>query len=108
MPARSNPFQKLVTLIEDHMWPGATVTESHTDYGREIDILIESDQGGITFRVAVECRDEKRPQGQQWLEELAGKYSQFPVHIHKVFAVTRFLRCRGQASTKPLREGQRS
>jgi len=89
MPRRSNSFQRLVRLIEKQLFEDGSVRESALIEGREIDVLIEVDAGEVTFRVAVECRDHSRPQDVTWIEELIGKYSEFPVAINKVFAVSR-------------------
>jgi hypothetical protein len=46
---------------------------------REIDVLIEIPSGPRTIRVAIECRDQKRPATIKWIDELAGKYRNLPV-----------------------------
>lgn len=93
MPKRSNPFQRLVKIIERQLWPEAQLSESAKIGGREIDILIEHKAGGTDFRIAVECRDRKRKESIEWIDDLLGKYSRDPGQevvpaAHKVIAVS--------------------
>jgi hypothetical protein len=81
MPARTNPFQKLVLAVERACAPvGARVTESAflpepSDGGdRETDILIEHEVGVRRVRIAIECRAHARRQDVGWIDELVGKY----------------------------------
>jgi hypothetical protein len=94
VPKRTNPFQRLIKIIESQLWSEAELTESAVVGGREIDILIEHRAGGTEFRVAIECRDHQRTQSVQWVDSLIGKYgtrdpSQGVVPVaHKVIAVS--------------------
>lgn len=86
MPKRTNPFQGLVKLIEEQLWEDAEITESaELENAGEVDILIEFRKSGIDFRVTVECRDHKRPQGKDWIRHIRGKYEN--EHVDKIFAV---------------------
>ena len=96
MPKRSNDFQRLITFLEKELAPiGATVQESAMlreidgDDEREVDILIEYEVGNHPIRIALECRDHKRPQGKPWLEEIAGKYviTSYSIHYTKLYDV---------------------
>jgi len=88
MPKRSNPFQKLVHQVERSLSPEARIEESVLIEGREVDLLIELESSGMTFRVAVECRDHKRSQDATWIDQLEGKFVKLSTPIHKVLAVS--------------------
>jgi hypothetical protein len=95
MPARSNDFQALVTLIERQLHDATTVTlteskqlrDGETGRLRELDVVIEARVGTRTVVIAVECRDRSRPASVQWIDELLGKYDRLPVD--RVVAVSR-------------------
>jgi hypothetical protein len=94
VPKRSNDFQRLVRRIYSQTRTrGAVVTESvmvtPTGSGkpREVDILIEGHVNDVAIRVAVECRDHKRPATIEWIDGLIGKYCNLP--IDRVIAVSR-------------------
>lgn len=77
MPARSNDFQRLITIIEASLAPsGATVTESAMLFDasagieREIDVLVEYNLGLRTIRAGIECRDRSRPAGADWVDSV--------------------------------------
>ena len=81
MPKRSNPFQELVTLIQEALAPqGAKVTASAMVPGptsgrlREIDVLVEHLGGPQALKVAVEAKDERRKLDVLTVEGLIGKY----------------------------------
>ncbi|MGD0516096.1 MAG: hypothetical protein ABSA26_01050 [Thermoguttaceae bacterium] len=76
MPQRTNPFQELVARIQRLMAPkGAIVTESASvgEDGREIDILIETNEGPYRIK-AVEVKDEGRKMSIEKFESILGKY----------------------------------
>jgi len=79
MPARTNPFQELITFLERCAAPaGAVVTASamrrDVDGDEvEVDILVEHHISGHPVRIAVEARDHKRPQGKDWIYDLRGR-----------------------------------
>ena len=50
-----------------------------TGTAREIDIAIEIPTGLRVIRVALECRDRKRPASVQWIDEMSGKYAHLPM-----------------------------
>src|SRR5437870_4833510 len=93
MPARSNPFQHLIFLIQHQLAAQeVSVTESKLvqdgeGHLREIDVAVEGKIGGHPIFVAVECRDQGRAANIGWIDELIGKYSHLPVD--KVVAVSR-------------------
>ena len=76
MPARTNPFQELITFLERAAAPtGATVTPSAMRRDAdgdavEVDILVEHAISGHPIRIAIEARDHKRPQGKSWIYDL--------------------------------------
>lgn len=93
MPPRTNPFQKLVVLIERRLSQGAEVVESYmvTDRNgqkREVDIAILHKFGAHSYLTAVECRDHAREQDVTWIDSLIGKYRDIP-SVNRVIAVSR-------------------
>lgn len=92
MPKRTNDFQELVHMIQMALAPnGANVTESYlTEDLREIDVLIESELGPYSIKIAVEAKDEKRPLDQLVVEGLIGKYSgEGCIHVNHVVLIAR-------------------
>jgi hypothetical protein len=87
MPARSNEFQRLITIIEQFINPpDATVTESKelldkiVNRMREVDIVIEGRIGSHSIIVGIECTggDESRPATLEWVEQMWGKHQSLP------------------------------
>ena len=87
MPKRSNKFQHLVTLIERLFADSnARVTESKelidkiTGKPREVDIVIEHNDGVRDLVVCVECRGgyASRPATVEWVERMREKHNSFP------------------------------
>src|SRR5213593_2464141 len=66
MPIRTNEFQRLIAVIQSHLDPGSTVTESAmltdavTDSQREVDVAVSGRVGGQAVTVSIECRDRSR------------------------------------------------
>lgn len=92
MPARTNEFQQLVHMIQMAFAPsGAKITESFlTDGGREIDVLIESEHGLYSLKIAVEAKDESRPLDVGVVETMIGRYhSPGGIPVNKVVLVAR-------------------
>jgi hypothetical protein len=86
MPARTNPFQRLVYLLKTHAAAGATVTESKmlvdlvTGVEREVDVWVEATVSGQQVRIAVECRDHGRLADVTWVEQMKCKHERLPTH----------------------------
>lgn len=87
MPKRSNEFQHLVTLIEGLLSGShARITESRelTDNiigkSREVDIVIERNEGFHDIIIGVECSggSGSRPATVEWVERMWGKHSSLP------------------------------
>jgi hypothetical protein len=97
MPKRSNSFQELVALLETALAPrGAKITESAMIRGgegatpREIDVLIESQSGSYTMKVAVEAKDENRKMSIERFESIIAKYSsRSGIDVNLVVVVSR-------------------
>jgi len=94
MPKRSNLFQDLVQLLEAHLAPtDATVTGSkllkdlRTGEQREVDIVIEASAGDHPVTIGVEVIDRKRKADTPWVEGIAKKHEDLP--IHKTVLVSR-------------------
>ena len=80
MPKRSNPFQRLIHLIESQLAPeGAAVEESDevvdkaTGKTTEVDVTVTYIAARVTKRTLIECRDRARKDDVQWIRELYGK-----------------------------------
>jgi hypothetical protein len=93
MPARTNPFQRLVAFVEQQLAAGgATVTESASlpEYEgsseREVDVLIEAEVNRHPVRIAIECRDHQVPQDKTWIDQLIGKYRD--IDVSEIVAVS--------------------
>ena len=97
MPARTNDFQELVSLIERTLAPhGAKVTDSAEVevFGlaqtREVDVLIEGPYGPYTMKLAVEAKDEGRPLAMEAFDALCQKYrGECRVLVDKFIIVSR-------------------
>lgn len=94
MPKRTNAFQRLILAIYEQLSaPGGSITESamlpERSGGtlREVDILLQSRLFGIDLKIAVECRGRKDRDDVTWIDDLIGKYHDFPVD--KVIAVSK-------------------
>jgi len=94
MPTRTNPFQKLIHLIEYQLAPSdAVVTESKeyidqvSGVKREIDIVIERKSGIHSFVIGIECIDHKRPADSTWVEKISGKHQD--IGIDKTILVSK-------------------
>lgn len=92
MPQRTNPFQKLTTSImavfyepEFKVFESVLVCNERTGAVREIDILVYHRQD-VERNILVECRDYKRKQHVQWIDELEGKAHR--LNFKKVIAVS--------------------
>ena len=83
MPQRSNDFQKLILLLHQQLSPvGSRIGESNmvqdpdTGHLREVDITVEIDAGPEPLRLFIECRDHRRKQTVEWIEQLIGKHGE--------------------------------
>jgi hypothetical protein len=96
MPQRTNPFQDLVTLIQESLAPvGAKITPSAMVPGpssgslREIDVLVETAVGPYSIKIAVEAKDEGRKIDATKMEAIIGKYrSRGGILVNKVVVVS--------------------
>ena len=85
VPARSNDFQKVVTLIHQHL-PESSVRESaflldrHTQAPREVDVVIDADVVGYPIIVSLECRDWAKPQTVEWVDAMDRKHESLPTN----------------------------
>ena len=79
MPRRSNPFQKLSTSLmaifygfDYQISESVLVKNNITGAVRELDILVKN-LSNPSKNIIIECRDHKRKQNVQWIDELDGK-----------------------------------
>lgn len=84
MPKRSNPFQRLATLIHERLGKDWAVTESHmftdliTGELREVDIVAQKTIATYPMFLSIECRDHARPADVLWIEGMSKKHEHLP------------------------------
>lgn len=84
MPKRTNVFQEVVAILQEHMAGDATVEEScwlvHRDTGneREVDVVIRSKVAGHEVIVCVEARASGRKADSTWVESMIEKHRKLP------------------------------
>jgi Restriction endonuclease len=84
MPSRTNTFQKVIYLLQQHLAGSATVTESEflidraTGDRREVDVCIRANIAGSQIIICIECRDRQRKADVTWVEEMRGKHLTLP------------------------------
>jgi len=81
MPRRTNPFQRIIFLIQQQLSPlGANVEQSVLLPNRagsrptEVDILVTLGGEAPPRRIGIECQNERRGATVEWIRELWGKY----------------------------------
>jgi hypothetical protein len=80
MPRRSNEFQHLVAMLTELSSDGAAVHESvelmeiASTETREVDVVAIGEVAGHQTVVCIECRDWKRPQTVEWVEQARTKF----------------------------------
>ena len=84
MPRRTNVFQEVVAIIQQHMAGGATVeesamlTSSPAGVEREVDVVIRSRIAGHDVVVSVEATARRRPVDVLWVEGMVAKHADLP------------------------------
>lgn len=84
VPKRSNEFQAAIYLLQKHLAGNSVVTESHelpdniTETLREVDVTIRIEVAGHQTLIGLECRDWKKPQTVEWIEQMHGKHMHLP------------------------------
>lgn len=87
MPKRSNEFQRLVAMLTMLKSGGATVHESvevmeiASQERREVDVVAFGKVAGHQSAVFIECRDWKRPQDVQWVEQARTKFDDLGANV---------------------------
>lgn len=87
MPKRSNEFQRLVAMLTALSSEGATVhesvevTEIASQKPREVDVVAVGKVAGHQSIVCIECRDWKRPQDAQWVEQAHTKFEDLGANV---------------------------
>lgn len=87
MPRRSNEFQRLIRLLESHLYRGnqsvvveesAMLIDSHTGLEREVDVVIRFLSQGTPLVIGIECRDQQRKADVPWVEGQFSKHTSLP------------------------------
>ncbi len=95
MTKRTNAFQKAILFIHQQLKDSGTVVresallrETNIDrpVEREVDVLIEKVDNGVTKRIAIECRDRLAKDDIVWIDGLIGKY--LNLGVDRVIAVS--------------------
>lgn len=87
MPKRSNEFQRLVAMLTMLTSDGATVYESvevmeiASQERREVDVVAFGNVAGHQSTVFIECRDWKRPQDVQWVEQARTRFDDLGANV---------------------------
>ncbi|MBM6402300.1 hypothetical protein [Phycicoccus sonneratiae] len=90
MPARTNPFQETIALLQQALAEGAEgtrveesamLTDRITQTAREVDVCIFTRVAGHEVTVSIECRDWKRPQDVSWVEQEYAKHLRLPTNV---------------------------
>jgi hypothetical protein len=85
VPKRSNPFQRLILLIQHQIARDAKVTESKMLLNRltgrmvEVDIVVEGQVGGSPIVIGIECTGTGRRASVEWVDRMRGKHEHLPV-----------------------------
>jgi Restriction endonuclease len=108
MPKRSNEFQRLVAMLTMLKSDGATVLESvevmeiASQERREVDVVAFGKVAGHQSTVLIECRDWKRPQDVQWVEQARTKFDDLGANVKILVSSSGFTKT---AQTKAARYG---
>lgn len=95
MSKKSNAFQKAIMFIHQELKEtnakvieSAELRETNIDQTvkREIDVLIEKEEAGRIFRIAIECRDRAIKDDIIWVDSLIGKFKH--LSVNKIIAVS--------------------
>jgi hypothetical protein len=101
VPKRSNEFQRLVAMLTMLKSEGAIVHESvdvmeiTSQERREVDVVAFGKVAGHQSAVFIECRDWKRPQDVQWVEQARTKFDDLVVPPVSSSGVRRLVAVRG-------------
>jgi hypothetical protein len=96
MPKRSNEFQRLVAMLTMLKSEGANVHESvdvmeiASQESREVDVVAVGKVAGHQSVVFIECRDWKRPQDVQWVEQARTKFDDLGAKVRVLVSSSGF------------------
>jgi hypothetical protein len=96
MPKRSNEFQRLVAMLTMLTSEGSTVYESvevmeiASQKPREVDVVAVGKVAGHHSIVCIECRDQKRPQDVQWVEQAHTKFEDLGANVRVLVSSSGF------------------
>lgn len=96
MPRRSNEFQHLVAMLTALSSDGAAVHESvelieiASTETREVDVVAIGEVAGHQTVVCIECRDWKRPQTVEWVEQACTKFDDLGANVRVLVSSSGF------------------
>ena len=96
MPRRSNEFQHLVAMLTALSSDGAAVHQSvelmeiASGEPREVDVVAIGEVAGHQTVVCIECRDWKRPQTVEWVEQARTKFDDLGANVRVLVSSSGF------------------
>lgn len=111
VPKRSNEFQRLIAMLTMLKNDGAAVYESvevmeiASTESREVDVVAFGKVAGHLSTVFIECRDWKRPQDIQWVEQARTKFDDLGANVRILVSSSGFTK---PALAKAARYGIRT
>lgn len=96
MPRRSNEFQHLVAMLTALSSDAAAVHESvelmeiASTETREVDVVAIGEVAGHQTVVCIECRDWKRPQTVEWVEQARTKFDDLGANVRVLVSSSGF------------------
>ena len=96
MPRRSNEFQHLVAMLTALSSDGAAVHQSVelmeivSGEPREVDVVAIGEVAGHQTVVCIECRDWKRPQTVEWVEQARTKFDDLGANVRVLVSSSGF------------------
>jgi hypothetical protein len=96
MPRRSNEFQHLVAMLTALSSDGAAIHESvelmeiASTETREVDVVAIGEVAGHQTVVCIECRDWKRPQTVEWVEQAPTKFDDLGANVRVLVSASGF------------------
>jgi hypothetical protein len=86
MPPRSNNFQRLVAILQEHLAGAEAVTESAmltdrvTGVEREVDVVVRAPAGGRVLTISLEANKRRRKADLLWVEQMVRKHRDLPTN----------------------------
>jgi hypothetical protein len=106
MPKRSNEFQRLVAMLT-HLSSGDAVVRESVELmeivsgdAREVDVVALGEVAGHGTAVGIECRDWKRKQDVQWVEQADNKFKDLGANVKVLVSSSGFTKAALEKATR--------